>query len=113
MILYVNTRCGKCRTAIEILETNGHKFKVKEYLKEKLSIEEILDISQKLKLSVASMMRTKEAIYSDLKLHEKKLSDKELAKIIIEHPILLERPILVHKSKAIIGRPAEKIKEIL
>lgn len=113
MILYHNPRCGKSRCAKEILETEGHKFTVKEYLKEKLSVDEILDISQKLKLPVASMLRTKEAIYTELKLEQKKLSEKELAKIVVEHPILLERPILVHKSKAVIARPPEKVEEIL
>lgn len=113
MILYHNPRCGKSRNAVEILETEGHKFTIKEYLKEKLSVEEILDISQKLKLPVSEMMRPKEAIYTELKLGQKKLTDRELAKIIVEHPILLERPILVHKSKAVIARPPEKVEEIL
>lgn len=113
MILYHNPRCGKSRCAKEILETEGLKFTIKEYLKEKLSADEILDIAQKLKLPVSSMMRTKEAAYTELKLDQKKLSDKELAKIIVEHPILLERPILVHKSKAVIARPPEKVEEII
>lgn len=113
MILYHNPRCGKSRNALEILETEGAKFKVREYLKEKLSIEEILDLSQKLKLSVSEMIRTKEGIYAELRLAQKKLSDKELAKIIVEHPILLERPILVHKSKAVIARPPSRVEEIL
>lgn len=112
-LVYHNPRCGKSRTALSILEEKGIPFEVKEYLKETLTSKELKGLSKMLGLKLHEMMRTKEEIYSDLKLANKKLTEDEWAKIIIDNPILLERPIVIWKDKAIIARPSEKVLDIL
>jgi len=66
-----------------------------------------------MKLSARELLRTKEPIYKELKLAEKKLSDDELIDLMVKHPDLIQRPIAEKGSKAILARPADRIKEIL
>ncbi len=112
-LVYHNPRCGKSRTVLSILEEKGIPFEVKEYLKETLTIKELKGLSKLLGLKFPEMMRTKEEVYVDLKLATKKLNEDEWAKILTENPILLERPIVIWKEKAIIARPSEKVLDIL
>lgn len=109
-ILYHNPRCSKSRQALALLEKNGVKFEVKEYLKEGLSQKEIKDLKAALKLDVVEFTRTKEGIFKELSLKE--ASETQLIKAMAENPILLERPLLRKGKKAIIGRPPENVLEI-
>lgn len=59
------------------------------------------------------LMRTKEAEYKELGLDNNNLSKQQLIQAMVEHPKLIERPIVIHNNKAVIGRPPEKILEIL
>lgn len=111
MIYYHNPRCSKSREGLKILEHSGKKFTVKEYLTEPMSDRELLDLFSKLGMSGADVVRSKEDEYKPYK--GKALSDVEWAKIIVKTPKLLERPILVSKNKAVIGRPPENLKKLL
>jgi len=66
-----------------------------------------------MKLPARELLRTKEPIYKELKLAEKELSEKELIDVMVKYPDLIQRPIVEKGSKAILARPADRIKEIL
>jgi arsenate reductase len=112
--IYHNPKCSKSREALELLRSNGVEPVVIEYLKNPPSEEELDDLlANKLKMSPDEIMRVKEDRYRELGLPRSDLSRDELIKIISENPILIERPIVVNEERAVIGRPTEKVLEIL
>lgn len=110
--IFHNNRCGKSRGAVCLLEEAGKSFKVVEYLKEAPSIDELKTILKKLKLKPHDIVRTKEPIYIE-KYKGKELSDQGWLQALHEHPILIERPIVINGDKAVIARPPERVNEIL
>lgn len=104
-----NPRCTKSREALALLREKGVEPDVREYLKDLLSADEIGSAIAKLGLSSArELMRTKEAVYKELGL--KDVTDESaLIAAMVEHPKLIERPVLIHGEKAAIGRPPEQI----
>ena len=110
--IYHNPRCQKSREGLKILEESGKTFTIVKYLNQHLEKEEIEDILNLLDISAEELIRTKEKVWKE-NYKGKNLSKEELISAMQEHPKLIERPIVVTKEKAIIGRPPEKIKEIL
>ncbi|HOU46285.1 MAG TPA: arsenate reductase (glutaredoxin) [Chitinophagales bacterium] len=110
--IYHNNRCGKSRSALCLLEEAGVPFKTVEYLKETPTIEELKSLLQKLKLKPHDIIRTNESVYVD-NYKGKTFTDEEWIQILHEHPILIERPIVVNGNKAVVARPPEKVQEIL
>jgi arsenate reductase (glutaredoxin) len=113
MIYYHNPRCSKSRQGLALLEENKITPTVKEYLKEGLEEKELDALFKRLGKEPLEVMRTKEDVFKELNLKGKDLSRKEWLKIIAEHPVLLERPILDTGKKAAIGRPPEDLLSIL
>ena len=113
MLYYHNPRCSKSRVGLKLLQEKGVAFQVKEYLKEPLTVKEIAELSQKLKKKPQDLIRVKEEEYKELNLGREDLSLNDWCQVIVDHPVLLERPILVHENQAAIGRPPEKLLEIL
>ena len=112
-ILIHNPRCSKSREALALLTDRGIDFEVIDYLKDGFKEKMLEKLPALLGLSFPDMIREKEDIYKELGLKNKKLSDKEWVATLIKHPILLERPILIHNGRAAIGRPVERLIEIL
>lgn len=113
-VYYHSPRCSKSRQGLEILEQSNYSFIVKKYLSEEMSVNEIIDIIDKLGLShIDSMLRKKEATYKDLSINENNMTPQKWAKLIVENPIILERPLLVTNSQVIIGRPPENFIPII
>lgn len=110
MIFYHNPRCSKSRKVKEILDESGHDYTEKLYLKEPPTKQELLTL-RKMLGPVESFIRTGEDEFS--KYSDKNLNDEQLIELIIAHPILLQRPIVMTEAKAIIGRPPEKVLELL
>lgn len=110
--IFHNTRCSKSREAMDILKENHCEIEVVEYLKETPTKKELKDLLMKLGLKPFEIIRTKEPIF-EKKFKGKKFTDAEWLQIIIENPVLLERPIIVDGYKAVIGRPVEKVIELL
>ncbi|MCF1191618.1 arsenate reductase (glutaredoxin) [Mangrovimonas sp. AS39] len=110
--IYHNPRCSKSRQGLAILENSGKEFEVIKYLEDIPSEKEFKEVLKKLGISPIELVRKNEAIWkSDFK--GKDLSDDELIQIMLEHPKLIERPIVVNNNKAVIGRPPEKIESII
>jgi arsenate reductase len=76
----------------------------------KVRLKELL---KKMGLPARELLRTKEAIYKELGLAKKELSEDEIIGLMVQHPDLIQRPIVEKGSKAILARPAERLKEIL
>lgn len=110
--IYHNPRCSKSREGLQFLELEGKPFTTVKYLNEPLTKNELTTIIKKLGITPVELVRTKEKIWiSDYK--GKELSDSEVIEAMLQHPNLIERPIVVNGNKAVVARPAEKIKEIL
>jgi len=110
--LYHNPRCSKSREAKQLLDEKGLKYETIEYIKNPISIAELQEIVRKLSIEPIELVRQKEAIWKE-NYKGKDLSDDEILEAMIEHPRLMERPIVVHNEKAIVGRPASLILDIL
>jgi arsenate reductase (glutaredoxin) len=106
--IYHNPRCGKSREGLALVEQSGKPFEVILYLKDTPTFKELEVLVSKLKIAPIDLIRQKEKIWvEDFK--GKSYSDKELLEIMVSHPILIERPIVVNNNKAVIGRPPSTI----
>ena len=113
MIYYHNPRCSKSREGLSILEKSGKSFKIKHYLLEDVNYEELSQIINKLKIKPIDLVRKKEKIIKEKGIDLDSMTDKKILETLVSNPILIERPILITKDKAAIGRPPELIKSIL
>jgi len=110
--IYHNSRCSKSRCGLEILEKSGKPFEIVKYLEEVPSETELIDLVKLLGIKPIDLVRKNESIWKD-QFKDKKLNDSEIIKIMVEHPRLIERPIVVNGKKAVIGRPPELILDII
>jgi len=110
--IWHNPRCSKSREALSIIEEKGLEKEVVKYLETSPTQEEIKDVLVMLGISPRELMRTKEEIYKELKLKDVD-DDAKLIKAMAENPKLIERPVLIKNSKAIIGRPTSIIAAFL
>lgn len=112
--LYHNPRCSKSRQTLALLEERNIDLHLVRYLDTPPSTSEITTLIEKLSLSSArELMRTGEAIYKELDLGQRELSEAELIQVMHDHPKLIQRPILETASHAAIGRPPEAVLEII
>ena len=113
VVLYHNPRWKKSRGAVQLLEESNKEYEVIEYLKSPLSHKQVLDLSIKLGLSPSLFVRKNEADFRLNKLKNIMSDDLKMAKAISDYPKIMERPIAVLGSNAIICRPSEKILDLL
>jgi arsenate reductase len=114
VVIYHNPKCSKSRGTLALLESKGIQPQVIKYLETELTPSLLKTLYSQLGVhSVRDMMRTKESIYKELDLARDSLSDDDLFQAMIEHPKLIERPIVVANDKARHGRPPELVLEIL
>ncbi len=111
--IYHNPRCGKSRKTLALIEESGVQPEVIEYLKTPPAPEELDAILKKLNLAPQELMRKGEAIYRELKISERSLSREEAIAVMLEHPKLIERPIVVKGKQAVLGRPPENVNKLL
>jgi len=109
---YHNPRCKISRQGLSMLQEKGVELEVIEYLRKPPTIKELKTLLVKLNIKPQEIIRTNEKLYQE-KFKGKKFTNEEWMKIIIENPVLIERPILEKEYKAIIGRPVENILELL
>jgi len=111
--IFHNPRCSKSRQTLQLLESNSVNPVVVEYLKQPPSYQELEQILDLLGLEPRKLMRTHEKTYKENNLDDPALSREDLIKAMNEYPILIERPIVMHEGKAVIGRPPEIVLDIL
>lgn len=110
--IYHNNRCGKSRDCLAFLEQSGKKFEVIKYLENTPTYIELKAIIQKLNIKPLELVRQKEKIWMD-RFKNKKFTDEAIIQIMVDNPILMERPIVINENKAVIARPLEKVNAIL
>lgn len=110
--IYHNPRCSKSREGLSIVENSGREFCVVNYVNTPLTEDELSEIISKLGIAPIELVRKNEAVWKE-NYKDKKISDSEIIAAMVKHPNLIERPIVVSGNKAVVGRPPEKIKDIL
>ena len=109
--IYHNPRCKKSREGLAILEDLDIKFNVRKYLDNPLNTEELKVIIDTLKIKPEALVRKNETIWKT-NYKSKSLSDYDLIEIMVNHPKLIERPIVINENEGIVGRPPELIKDL-
>lgn len=111
--IYHNPRCSKSRQTLDLLEQHGLTPTVINYLQQPPSADELQELLSLLGLSARELMRKGESEYQALALDQAERSEAELIAAMVAHPILIERPIVIYGNKAVIGRPPERVLELL
>lgn len=112
-IIYHNPRCGTSRTVLQILRDRGIEPTIVLYLETPLSASELGGLAARSGSSVRDFVRSKEALYTEMGLDAPKLSDAQLLQAMAEHPVLMNRPIVVTDKGVRLCRPASVVEEIL
>jgi len=112
MKIYHNSRCSKSRDSFNLLTEKGIEFETVEYLKTPLTKEELTDLLAKLNIPAKDLIRKGEAEFKD-NFKGEELSEKQWIDAMIQFPKLIERPIVVKGDKAVIGRPIEKVIDLI
>ncbi len=107
-----NPRCSKSRAGLALFEEKGVTPEVRLYLQDTPSLEELQAVQSALGLPMIQMMRTGEKVFKELGLQKDSL-EADLLAAMVEHPILIERPIAIKGDKAMIGRPTEALAALL
>ena len=96
-----------------LLRESGVAFEKVNYYTAPLGAEKLRELLKKMKLGPRELMRTSEAVYRELNLGKRELADDELIALMVEHPDLIQRPIVERGGRAVLGRPVENVKELL
>ncbi len=110
--IYHNPRCRKSREALQLLEASGKPFRVVDYQKEPLSPEALKSILEKLGIPAEALIRKNEAFWKE-RYKGKTLTEEKLIALMVAHPKLMERPILVRGEQALLGRPPQRVAELI
>ena len=110
--IWHNPNCSKSRKALGILEERGYDPNVVKYLEASPNADEVNALLKKLGCEPRALMRTKEARYQELGL-DAVTDASALVHAMVENPILIERPVIVRGERAVIGRPPERVLELL
>lgn len=110
LTLLHNPRCSKSRGAKALLEERGIAFEERLYLEDPLSPAELAELERRLALPASEWVRRNESAYRDLTADAK---DNGILAAMAAHPILIERPILIAAKRAVVGRPPERVLELL
>lgn len=111
MIVYHNNSCSKSCAVIDLLNKENQPFQTIDYLNDPLTMEQIGELVQMLGGDPLAIIRQNEEAFTPYKAKE--LTLKEWIELIVEHPILLQRPIVIKDGVAVVGRPIEKVYELM
>ena len=111
--VYQKPTCTTCREVYAALKESGVDFQAVDYYVDPIPKVKLKELLKKMGISAEELLRKKEPIYKELGLNEKKLSDDQVVDLMVKHPDLIQRPIVEKGAKAILARPAERLKEIL
>ena len=111
--VYQKPTCSTCRQVYQALKESGVEMESVNYYLEPLSEAKLRELVKKMGIKASELFRKKEEIFKKLKLGEREVSDEEAVQLMVKHPDLMQRPIVEKGAKAILARPAERLKEIL
>ena len=113
IVIYQKPTCTTCRQVYAALMESGVDFSAVNYYLEPIPKSKLLELLRKMRIAPRELLRTKEALYKTLRIAERDLSDDEIVDLMVAHPDLIQRPIVEKGARAILARPAERLKEIL
>lgn len=112
VVIYHNARCSKSRSACELVAGRGVEAQIVEYLKTPPGKDELRALLQKLGMKPSELVRRGEDAFKE-NYAGKSLDNEQWLDALVAHPVLIERPIIVRGDRAVIGRPPEKVLELL
>ena len=115
---YHNPRCSKSRQALQLISSQNITLEIVKYLEEGISKPDLENVFNRLEIDRNNFLRKNEKAYKDLNINLKKISTAQLIKLIIENPIIIQRPLAIKYEKdvfidAVIGRPPEMVLNLL
>jgi arsenate reductase (glutaredoxin) len=111
--IYQKPTCSTCRQVYAALRDAHVDFDAVNYYTDPLGKAKLIELLGKMGMTPRQLLRTREPIYRTLGLADRELTDDEILDLMVEHPDLMQRPIVEHGSRAILARPAERLLEIL
>lgn len=112
ILIYHNARCSKSRSACALLEGKGVGLEIVEYLKSPPGRDELVELVRKLGVPAEAIVRKGEEVFKT-EYRGRTLSEDEWLDALVQHPILIERPIAVRGARAVLGRPPENVLTLL
>lgn len=106
--IWHNPRCSKSRQTLSLLEENGVVPAVRLYLEDAPSVDELIEVLAKLGITPWELLRRGEKVFKELGLSQQ-ASDQAVIEAMAEHPLLIERPIVIQGTAAVLGRPPENV----
>ena len=113
IVIYQKPTCTTCRQVHAALKESGVDFDAVDYYVDPIPKARLTELLRKLRMSPRELLRTREPIYKTLKIGERDFTDDEIVDLMVKHPDLIQRPIVENGARAILARPAERLKEIL
>jgi arsenate reductase len=113
IIIYQKLTCTTCRQVHAALVESGVDFDAVNYYVDPIAKQKLIGLLRKMQMTPREPLRTKEPIYKTLRLAERDLSDDEIVDLMVKNPDLIQRPIVEKGARAILARPADRLKEIL
>ena len=111
--MYQKPTCTTCRQVYAALRDAGVDFEAVDYYTDPIPKTKLKELLRKMGLSPRELLRTKEDAYKTLRLAERDLTNDQILDLMLKHPDLIQRPIVEKGSRAILARPAERLREIL
>lgn len=111
--LFHNPRCSKSRAALQLLRERGFEPTLRLYLDDPPGVDELRVLLSRLDCPVADIVRTAESVFKELGKVVEDLDEAAVLEFIAASPVFLQRPILVHGEHAVVGRPPERVLELL
>ena len=111
--VYEKPTCTKCREMDKFLKERGVDFSKVNYYIKPLTKKKLTELVSKMNINPRELLRKSEPIYRELGIASKDLSDAQLISLMVEHPDLMQRPIVERGDRAVLGRPTENVEELL
>ena len=112
-VIYHNPACGTSRKVLETVRERTGEPEIVEYLKQPFSRPKLVELLKDMKMKPRDLLRKRGTPYAELNLDDAKWTDDHLIGFMCEHPILVERPIVVTAKGTRLCRPAEAVLDIL
>jgi arsenate reductase len=111
--VYEKPTCTKCREMDKFLREKGVDFSKVNYYIEPLTKKRLTDLVRKMNINPRDLLRKSEPVYRELGLARGEFTDAQLISLMVEHPDLMQRPIVERGDRAVLGRPTENVEDLL
>ena len=113
VLIYHNPRWGKSRESVQILNDLNVEYEIVDYLNNPPSVDELQSLAIKMGVKARDFIRARETVFKELNLQPHLDDERFMFQKMSENPKLIERPIVVKGERAVIGRPPEKVEDLL